>query len=172
MNEKDKNVVLWCCPVACEIDHVLVCGGDLGNPLSGNIYFQMELDGTYTNLHSDGAVGVLQECFEHADGGCCMEPICPECRSACVKNEGVEFPITLDQKVALRALAKAYGNLSHVWGNSWEGPDKFGGVLYDFGLLPERQLEEAEAELLSLIGDQHAVISENTMKEENSNDEK
>jgi hypothetical protein len=131
----------------------------------------MELDGTYTNFHEDGACGVPQECLDHADGGCSEEPICPECRSACQKYEGEEPPLTAPQKEALRALAEAYGNLSYVWGDAWEGPDRFGGVLEDLGVLPRLQLEEAEAELMSLITDDDAVTCKDNDEEGNCDDE-
>ncbi|RRJ54969.1 hypothetical protein EHV15_35970 [Paenibacillus oralis] len=74
----------WACPNGCEIDYVLVCGGDLGNADRSNVYFQMKLDGTYTDLFQDGALGVPAECHEHANGGCCKEPYCPECRVECI----------------------------------------------------------------------------------------
>ncbi|OMF76727.1 hypothetical protein [Paenibacillus glucanolyticus] len=77
----------WVCPNECEISHVLVCGGDLGDPNAPNQYFQMQLDGTYMDRFSDGTTGVPNECFEHADGGCGTEPICPECRTVCVDKE-------------------------------------------------------------------------------------
>ncbi|KQY83747.1 hypothetical protein ASD24_29510 [Paenibacillus sp. Root52] len=80
-----ENAVEWVCPNQCEIDHVLVCGGDSEGLDTTNTYFQMALDGTYTNFFSDGTSGVPNDCFEHADGGCCTEPICPECRSDCVQ---------------------------------------------------------------------------------------
>ncbi len=76
----------WNCPNGCEINHVLVCGGDLGNPDDPNQYFQMKLDGTYTNVFSDGSLGVPEECHEHADGGCCTEPTCPVCYAICIKR--------------------------------------------------------------------------------------
>lgn len=59
--------------------------------------------------------------------------------------------VTFEQKEALRALAEAYGNLSTVWESSWEGPDAFGGDLDDLGVLPSLQLDDAEAELLTLV---------------------
>ncbi|MGV2887510.1 hypothetical protein [Paenibacillus taichungensis] len=74
----------WACPNGCEIEHVLVCGGDLGNADGPNVYFQMKLDGTYTELFQNGSRGVPDECHDHADGGCCKEPHCPECRAECV----------------------------------------------------------------------------------------
>lgn len=43
----------------------------------------MDLDGTYTNLHADGAPGVTNSAHDHADGGCCNEPYCPECSVEC-----------------------------------------------------------------------------------------
>jgi hypothetical protein len=76
----------WKCPDDCEIDHVLVCGGDLGDAETQNKYFQMKLDGAYTNLNEDGSLGVPTECHEHADGGCCTEPICPVCGAHCVRG--------------------------------------------------------------------------------------
>lgn len=79
--------VQWACPNGCDIEHVLICGGDLGNPDGPNNYFLMGLDGTYTNLFSDGSRGVPDICHEHADGGCCMEPNCPECLAECVISE-------------------------------------------------------------------------------------
>lgn len=83
----NKPTVKWTCPNECDISHVLVCGGDLGNPDDPNHYFQMKLDGTYTNHFSDGSPGVPEECFEHADGDCGNEPCCPECRAVCVDKE-------------------------------------------------------------------------------------
>ncbi|MEK5586639.1 hypothetical protein MKZ21_30740 [Paenibacillus sp. FSL P2-0536] len=59
--------------------------------------------------------------------------------------------VTFEQKEALRALAEAYGNLSTVWESSWEGPDAFGGDLDDLGVLPSLQLDDAEAELLTIV---------------------
>lgn len=82
----------WSCPNGCEIDHVLVCGGELGNADGPNIYFQMKTDGTYTDLFMNGTPGVPVECHDHANGGCCKEPICPECRAECVNAvEAGEF---------------------------------------------------------------------------------
>lgn len=77
---------IWVCPNGCEIDHVLVCGGPASaeDPDSPNIYFQMKLDETYTDLFADGTSGVRREAHEHADGGCCNEPYCPDCQSICV----------------------------------------------------------------------------------------
>lgn len=74
---------IWVCPNKCEIETVLVCGGDLGQIDKPNVYFHMELDGTYTQLHADGYGCVPKECHKHADGGCNMEPLCPECRTYC-----------------------------------------------------------------------------------------
>lgn len=51
------------------------------------------------------------------------------------------------QAEALRLLATAYGNLSKVWLDSWEGPENFGGVMSDLGVLPNLELYEAAAEL-------------------------
>lgn len=82
-----QTIVESACPNECEISHVLVCGGDLGNLEAPNQYFQMQLDGIYTNRFSDGLSGVPNECFEHADGGCGAEPICPECRSQCLDKK-------------------------------------------------------------------------------------
>ncbi|WP_240416749.1 hypothetical protein [Paenibacillus periandrae] len=73
----------WVCPAGCEIDTVLVCGGDLGREGKPNIYFQMTTKGSYTNLYQDGSAGVPVECHEHADGGCCTEPQCPDCLKYC-----------------------------------------------------------------------------------------
>lgn len=78
-----KPKELWHCPNGCEINHALVCGGDFGSKDSSNIYFIMRLDGTYTNKLSEGTLGVPEVCYDHADGGCCLEPICPECMSVC-----------------------------------------------------------------------------------------
>lgn len=87
MNQYKK---LWFCPNGCKIDTVLVCGGipsyipdsqALNHP---NLYFQMTLEGEYTNLLADGTVGVPIECYQHADNGCCEEPICPDCLTLCV----------------------------------------------------------------------------------------
>lgn len=83
----NKENLRWTCPNECEVSYVLVCGGDLGNPDSPNHYFQMLTDGTYTNRFTDGTVEVPAECHEHADAGCGSEPICPECRSVCVKEK-------------------------------------------------------------------------------------
>lgn len=72
---------MWKCPNGCEIEHVLVCGGNSipDNPDSPNIYFLATLEGEYTNMFYDGSIGVPQECYDHADAGCAMEPQCPEC---------------------------------------------------------------------------------------------
>lgn len=77
---------LWTCPNECEINHVLVCGGDIGSKDDSNIYFIMNLDGTYSNQLRDGTYGVPDECYDHADGGCCLEPICPECLTVCTSS--------------------------------------------------------------------------------------
>ncbi|MBT2289544.1 hypothetical protein J7E73_10440 [Paenibacillus albidus] len=58
-----------------------------------------------------------------------------------------------EQAEALRLLAKAYANLSEVWLDSWEGPDNFGGVMSDLGVLPYMDLYEASAELEALAED-------------------
>jgi hypothetical protein len=76
---------IWACPNGCDIETVLVCGGDLGREGKPNIYFHMQLNGSYTHLHADGYGSVPDECHEHADGGCCMEPNCPECKADCIQ---------------------------------------------------------------------------------------
>ena len=76
---------MWRCPNGCEILGVVVCGGPADPDPDGlNLHFLMNLDGTYTNRMEDGTLGVPQECYDHADGGCCAEPICPECYEHCV----------------------------------------------------------------------------------------
>lgn len=59
--------------------------------------------------------------------------------------------LTEEQTEALRALSLAYGNLSKVWPDEWNGEENFGGVLDHAGVLPRRDLMEAEVELLNLI---------------------
>jgi len=83
----EGNILGWVCPKGCLIEYVLVCGGDLGNENGPNVYFRMQLDGSYTNLFSDGTKGVSEDCYAHADGGCSLEPQCPECHEYCVKTE-------------------------------------------------------------------------------------
>lgn len=51
------------------------------------------------------------------------------------------------QAEALRLLAAAYENLSKVWLDSWEGPENFGGVMSELGVLPYMDLFEASSEL-------------------------
>jgi hypothetical protein len=77
----------WVCSQGCEIETVLVCGGDLGDPDSPNIYFHMNLDGTYTQQFADGTIGVEVDCHVHADEGCSMEPQCPECFLLCRQED-------------------------------------------------------------------------------------
>lgn len=55
-----------------------------------------------------------------------------------------------EQAQALRLLAAAYANLSGAWLDSWEGPDAFGGVMSELGVLPGMDLYEASAELEAL----------------------
>lgn len=77
---------MWKCPNGCKINTVLVCGGSLSDdPNAPNKYFQMTTKGKYTNMFHDGTVGVPQECYDHADGGCCEEPQCPECNAYCIQ---------------------------------------------------------------------------------------
>lgn len=86
-----KQTEQWTCPDNCEIDYVLVCGGDLGDPDGPNVNFRMGLDGAYTDQFEDGSAPVPKECFDHADGcGCSLEPICPECRKVCLSLEVLE----------------------------------------------------------------------------------
>lgn len=73
------------CPNNHSISHVLVCGGENPNQ-EGNVYFQMSLDGKYTNLLADGTSGVTEEMTNHADGGCSEEPICPVCKEVCIPS--------------------------------------------------------------------------------------
>lgn len=77
---------MYKCENGCEIDYVLICGGDFGKDASenSNTYFRTKLNGTYTDIYADGSKGVPAECHEHADGGCCDEPVCPVCKSICV----------------------------------------------------------------------------------------
>lgn len=86
----------WVCPNGCETDVVLVCGGnpypdaDIDDP---DVMFQMTTEGDYTNRFADGTIGVPKECHEFADGGDCMEPICPYCQALCInvaENESEE----------------------------------------------------------------------------------
>lgn len=58
----------------------MVCGG-LANeePDAPNIYFQMTTEEEYTNRLEDGTIGVPKRCYEHANGGCCDEPVYPNC---------------------------------------------------------------------------------------------
>jgi hypothetical protein len=83
----DDPQVKWQCPNGCQMAYVLVCGGpsSYDDPDAPNMYFRMRLDGTYTNLFADGTPGVPSDAHEHADGGCCTEPYCPECLSECVQ---------------------------------------------------------------------------------------
>lgn len=62
-----------------------------------------------------------------------------------------QIHLNQEQKAALLALAQAYTDLSGVWDSTWEGPENFGGVLDDLGLLPKRSLDEAGSELLHLV---------------------
>ena len=68
----------WKCPNGCDIEHVLVCGGNLEEN-EPNVYFQMTLGDDYTNRFADGTTGVKQHHYDHADGGCGTEPVCPKC---------------------------------------------------------------------------------------------
>ncbi|MDC0764895.1 hypothetical protein POF51_29680 [Brevibacillus sp. AG] len=76
----------YTCPSGCEIEHILICGGNGQVDKDNNVYFQATLDGLYTNRLEDGTIGVTEDHLDHADGGCCNEPICPECRSQLVKG--------------------------------------------------------------------------------------
>jgi len=79
---------MWKCPNGCNIEHVLVCGGNpFGDKDDPNLYFQMTLGGKYTNLMFDGTVGVPTECYDHADRGCCNEPNCPDCNAECIQQK-------------------------------------------------------------------------------------
>jgi hypothetical protein len=55
--------------------------------------------------------------------------------------------ITERQSKALKQLADAYYELSQVWSDDWEGPEAFGGVLDQMGVLPQISLDEASGEL-------------------------
>ncbi|QST02592.1 hypothetical protein IMZ31_24385 (plasmid) [Pontibacillus sp. ALD_SL1] len=74
------------CPYNHEISHVLVCGGE-SETEGGNVYFQMTVKGDYTDRLADGSVGVTEEMENHADGGCCTEPICPVCGEECIEKQ-------------------------------------------------------------------------------------
>jgi len=80
---------MWVCPNGCDIDKGLVCGGDgpyrrRGISPPGNIYFYMDLE-TEEYLHEAEFYEFplddedWEQMFDHADGGCCGEPQCPEC---------------------------------------------------------------------------------------------
>ena len=77
--------ILWECPKHCAIDYAIVCGGEL-EPGGGNVYFLMDLTGEYSRVlwSGNGSVDSPTDeqwdlLYEHADGGCCSEPQCPEC---------------------------------------------------------------------------------------------
>lgn len=58
--------------------------------------------------------------------------------------------MTDKQKHALNLLAAAYGALSDAWDDA--GNDKLGNKLADLGVLPLRDLTEAESEIFHLLG--------------------
>ncbi len=82
----DRKILnVWSCPMGCDIDVVLICGGPWGdNPNGKNRYFQAKLNGAYTYFDEHGIPGVPEDCPSHADGGCCNEPTCPDCGEYCV----------------------------------------------------------------------------------------
>jgi len=96
----------WKCKNGCDCETGLVCGGDqpyvsrmdeaakqrlrAGDEVPPNIYFHIDLDGTYTRrVESDLPFALTdqdwRDMHSHADGGCCAEPVCPECKEALVR---------------------------------------------------------------------------------------
>ncbi|MEK4983634.1 hypothetical protein [Bacillus sp. FSL K6-6540] len=61
------------------------------------------------------------------------------------------YTLSKRQKAALHKLADAYLELSCCWEPDWEGPDNFGGVLDDLGVLPHASLDDAAAYLGELV---------------------
>jgi len=82
-------VLKWKCPNGHEITRGLVCGGETPpghDDVEGNIWFYMDLETeefskeVWTDLPFDLTDDDWDWLHDHCAGGCCSEPLCPECQ--------------------------------------------------------------------------------------------
>ncbi|WP_145949584.1 hypothetical protein [Paenibacillus sp. Y412MC10] len=133
LDEKILNV--WACPIGCDHNYVLICGGE--GDEDGNDYFRAKLNGIYTDITANGSDGVPDDWFSHADGGCCNEPVCPECMNACVSGPVIDVSFASiwngDGAVVKAKYLPATGKVYDVPLDV----DKEGNALHEFIGLPD-----------------------------------